>query len=113
MSYSQGDVVSIPDPHNTRTSRPVIIISDEQCPDNGQLYTVAALTGSEQYGQHQYAVSIEENEPKTGKLLKRSYAEPWATQRIVHNDIRDVHAHLDRATMRRIAKAYAKMILIQ
>lgn len=111
MSYKHGHVVSISDPHETRPSRPVVIISDGNCPDQGELYTVTALTGSEAYGQNRYAVTIEKDEPTTGELLKRSYVEPWATQQVDHDDIRDVHARLGEDTMKRIAKAYATMIL--
>lgn len=111
MVYKHGHVVSIPDPHGTRPSRPVVIISDENCPDHGTRYTVSALTTSEQYGQNQYAVTIEKDEPEVGKLLKRSYVEPWATETIAHNDIRDVHARLNEKTMKRVAKGYVKMIL--
>jgi len=111
MSYKHGHIVSVPDPHETRPSRPVVIVSDEGCPDHGELYTVAALTGSQAYGQNRYAVTVEQDEPTTGKLLKRSYIEPWATQQIHHGDIRDVHARLGEDTMEQIAKGYAKMIL--
>ncbi|GAB3329767.1 hypothetical protein GCM10027355_36000 [Haloplanus salinarum] len=111
MAYKQGHVVSIPDPHERRPSRPVVIISDGDCPDHSELYTVVALTGSEDFGQNRYAVTVNEDEPEDGKLLKRSYVEPWATQQAHHDDIRDVHARLGEDTMRRIAKAYASMIL--
>lgn len=111
MTYQHGHVVSIPDPHDTRPSRPAVIISDNDCPDHGTLYTVAALTGSQRYGQNRYAVAIEKDEPETGRLLKQSYVEPWATEQIAHDDIRDVHARLSKATMKRVAEAYAKMVL--
>ena len=111
MSYGHGDVVSVPDPHETRPSRPVVIISDADCPDHGELYTVVAVTGSDAYGHNRYAVAVEAAEPTTGRLLKRSFVEPWATYRIHHDDIHDVHARLGDETMRRIAKAYAKLIL--
>ena len=111
MAYKHGHVVSIPDPHETRPSRPAVIISDEDCPDHGQLYTVAAITGSQRYGQTRYAVEIEKDEPQNGVLLKRSYVEPWATEQVVHGDIRDVHARLSPETMKRLATAYAEMVL--
>jgi len=75
------------------------------------MYTVVALTSSQQYGQHRYAVAIEKDEPETGHLLKRSYVEPWATAQIAHEDIRDVHARLGSDVMKRVAEAYATMIL--
>ena len=87
MAYKHGHVVSIPEPHETRPSRPAVIISDDDCPDHGQLYTVAAITGSQRYGQTRYAVKIEKDEPESGQLLKRSYVEPWATEQVVHEDI--------------------------
>lgn len=111
MTYEHGHVVSIPDPHGRRPSRPAVIVSDGDCPDHGRLYTVAAVTGSQQYGQTRYAVEIGKEEPETGELLKRSYVEPWATERIAHDDIRDVHARLGSSTMKRLAKAYARMVL--
>lgn len=111
MAYEHGHVVSIPDPHDTRPSRPAVIISDGDRPDHGSLYTVAAVTGSQRYGQTRYAVAIDEDEPETGELLKRSYLEPWATEQIAHGDIRDVHARLGASTMKRVARAYAEMIL--
>ena len=111
MAYKHWHVVSIPDPHETRPSRPVVIISDEDCPDHGQLYTVAAITGSQRYGQTRYAVKIEKDETESGELLKRSYIEPWATEQVVHEDIRDAHARLGPETMKRLATAYAEMVL--
>lgn len=84
MSYGHGHVVSIPDPHGTRPSRPAVIVSDEDCPDHGSPYTVAAMTGSQRYGQTRYAVGVAEDEPEVGELLKRSYVEPWATEQIAH-----------------------------
>lgn len=111
MTYTHGHVVSIPDPHERRPSRPAVIISDGDCPDHGELYTVAAITGSDHYGQKRYAVTVEADEPDVGELLKRSFVEPWATQQVHHDDIRDVHARLGAETMKRIAKAYATMIL--
>ena len=111
MTYSHGAVVSIPDPYDRRPSRPAVVISDEQCPDYGRRYTVAALTSSDRYGDHPYAVAIDADEPETGELLTQSYLEPWATHRIVHEDIRAMHASLSAATMKRIATAYAEMIL--
>lgn len=111
MEYKHGHVVSIPDPHGTRPSRPAVIISDGDCPDHGRMYTVAALTGSQRYGRTRYAVEVGKKEPEIGELLKRSYVEPWATTQIAHGDIRDVHARLGRATMKRLAKAYTEMVL--
>ncbi|TQQ78980.1 type II toxin-antitoxin system PemK/MazF family toxin [Halonotius roseus] len=111
MTYSHGAVVSIPDPYDRRPSRPVVVISDEQCPDYGDRYTVAALTSSDRYGEHPYAVAIEADEPASGELLTRSFLEPWATHRIAHGDIRAMHARLSAATMKRIATAYAEMVL--
>jgi len=111
MTYKHGHVVSIPDPHERRPSRPAVIVSDGDCPDHGELYTVAALTGSEHFGQNRYAVTVNEDEPEEGELLKQSYVEPWATQQVHRDDIRDVHARFDEDTMRRIAKAYASMVL--
>jgi mRNA-degrading endonuclease toxin of MazEF toxin-antitoxin module len=111
MGYQHGHVVSISDPYERRPSRPVVIISDEDCPDHGELYTVAAMTGSEQYGQNRYAVTVEQDEPEVGELLKRSYVEPWATKQVDHSDIRDVHARFGEHTMRRLAKAFAAMVL--
>lgn len=111
MTYKHGHVVSIPDPYERRPSRPVVIISDGDCPDHGERYTTAALTGSEHYGQNRYAVTVEEDEPEVGELLKRSYVEPWATQQVHHDDIHDVHARFDEDTMKRIAKAFATMVL--
>lgn len=111
MTYKHGHVVSIPDPHERRPSRPAVIVSDGDCPDHGELYTVAALTGSEHFGQNRYAVTVSEDEPEDGELLKQSYVEPWATQQVHHDDIRDVHARFGEDTMRRIAKAYASMVL--
>ena len=105
MAYKHGHVVSIPDPHEMRPSRPAVIISDDDCPDHGQLYTVAAITGSQRYGQTRYAVKIEKDEPESGQLLKRSYVEPWATEQVVHEDIRDVHARLGPESMKRLAPA--------
>ena len=111
MAYKHGHVVSIPDPHETLSSRPAVIISDEDCPDNGQSYTVAAITGSQRYGQTRYAVEIEKGEPESGELLKRFYVEPWPTEQVVHGDILDVHARLGPETMKRLATAYAEMVL--
>lgn len=111
MTYEHGHVVSIPDPHETRPSRPAVIISDEDCPDHGSRYTVAAVTGSQRYGGTRYAVEIAKDEPETGELLKQSYVEPWATEQIAHDDIRDVHARLGGATLKRLASAYAEMVL--
>ena len=111
MAYAHGDVVSIPDPHDTRPSRPAVVVSDGDCPDHGSLYTVASMTASRRYGQTRYAVAVESDEPETGALLKRSYVEPWATAQIAHEDIRDVHARLGADTMKRLAKAYAEMVL--
>lgn len=75
MTNQHGHVVSIPDPHETRSSRPTVIISGD-CPDHGSLYTVAAVTGSKRYGQTRYAVEIAKDEPETGELLKQSHVEP-------------------------------------
>jgi mRNA-degrading endonuclease toxin of MazEF toxin-antitoxin module len=111
MTYKHGHVVSIPDPHERRPSRPVVIISDSDSPDHGELYTTVALTGSKHYGQNRYAVTVERDEPATGELLKRSYVEPWVTQQVHHDDIRDVHARFGDDTMKRIAKAFATMVL--
>lgn len=111
MTYQHGHVVSIPDPHERRASRPVVIISDEDCPDHRDRYTVAAMTGSERYGQNRHALAVEQDEPEVGELLKRSYVEPWATQQVVHSNIRDVHARFGEDTMRRLAKAFAAMVL--
>ncbi|WP_136689045.1 type II toxin-antitoxin system PemK/MazF family toxin [Halorhabdus amylolytica] len=111
MAYRHGDVVSIPDPHDRRPSRPAVIISDSDCPDHGTCYTVAAITGSERFGETRYAVEVETDEPVEGTLLKRSFVEPWTTERIAHDDIRDVHARFGAETMKRIAKAYAAMVL--
>jgi len=68
MTYKHGHVVSIPDPHERRPSRPVVIISDSDSPDHGELYTTVALTGSEHYGQNRYGVTVEKDEPATGEL---------------------------------------------
>lgn len=111
MTYKHGDVVSIPDPHDARPSRPAVVVSDDDCPDHGSRYTVAAVTGSPRFGKTRYAVEIDEDEPETGTLLKRSYVEPWATEQIAHDDVRDVHARLGSTTMKRLAEAYAKMVL--
>ncbi len=82
MTYQHGHVVSIADPYGRRASRPVVIISDEHCPDYGSQYTVAAMTTSERYGQNRYAVTVEKDEPTVGSLLKRSYVEPWPRTRL-------------------------------
>ncbi len=111
MTYKHGHVVSIPDPHERRSSRPVVIISDGDAHDHGELYTTAALTGSDHYGQNRYAVTVEKDEPAIGELLKRSHVEPWVTQQVHHDDIRDVHARFGEETMKRIAKAFATMVL--
>ena len=111
MAYKHGHVVSIPDPHEMRPSRPAVITSDEDCRDHGQLYTVVAITGSQRYGKMRYAVQIEKDEPESGELLKRSYVEPSATEQVFHGDIRDVHARLGPETMKRLATAYAEMVL--
>ena len=111
MTYKHGHVISIPDPHERRPSRPVVIISDRDSPDHGELYTTVALTGTEHYGQNRYAVTVEKDEPAIGELLKRSYVEPWVTQQVHHDDIDDVHARFGADTMKRIAKAFATMVL--
>lgn len=111
MPYKHGHVVSVPDPHERRPSRPVVIISDSDCPDHGERYTVAALTGSERFGQNRYAVTVDKDEPEVGELLKQSYIEPWATQQVHRDDIRDTHARFGADTMRRLAKSYAAMVL--
>ena len=111
MTYKHGHVVSVPDPHERRPSRPVVIISDGDAHDHGELYTSAALTGSDHYGQNRYAVTVEKDEPAIGELLKRSHVEPWVTQQVHHDDIRDVHARFGEETMKRIAKAFATMVL--
>ena len=111
MTYKHGHVVSISDSHERRASRPVVIISDSNVPDHGELYTTVALTGSEHYGQNRYAVAVDTHEPAVGELLKRSYVEPWVTQQVHHNDIRDVHARFGAKTMKRIAEGFATMIL--
>ncbi|GEM_PF-6400887 len=111
MTYKHGHVVSVPDPHERRSSRPVVIISDGDAHDHGELYTTAALTGSDHYGQNRYAVTVEKDEPAIGELLKRSHVEPWVTQQVHHDDIRDVHARFGEETMKRIAKAFATMVL--
>lgn len=107
----QGHVVSIPDPHGSRPSRSVIIISDDDTPDHPDLYTVCALTTNEEYGDTRYGIPIEADEPIEGHLLSRSFAEPWATERTASEDVRDVHARLDAKTMQRIAAGYAQMII--
>jgi len=66
VSYSHGVVVSIPDPYDRRHSRPAAVISDERCPDDGDRYTVAALTSSDRYGDHPYAVGIDADKPEIG-----------------------------------------------
>lgn len=111
MVYKQGHVVSVPDPYERRPSRPGVIISDEDCPDQGDRYTVAMLTTSNHFGQNRYAVTVEKDEPEDGELLEQSYVEPWATQQFQHNDIRNVHARFGEDTMKRIAKAFAAMVL--
>lgn len=75
------------------------------------MYTVALLTGSQRYGQNRYAVTVDPDEPVDGRLKKQSYVEPWATEMIAHDDIRDVHARFGPATMKRVAEGYAKMVL--
>ena len=112
MKYQHGQVVSIPDPHETRPSRPAVIISDADCPDFGRIYTVVALTTSVQYGTTRYGVKVATDEPVDGELLADSYIEPWATEQVVHEDIRDVHAKLGHETMKRLAKGFAEMILV-
>lgn len=111
MTCKHGHVVAIPDPNERRPARPAVIVSDDDCPDHGDLYTVAALTGSEHFGQTRYAVTVDEDEPEDGELLTQSYVEPWATQQVPHDDIRNAHARFGEDTMRRIAKAYASMVL--
>lgn len=111
MGYKHGHVVSILDPHETRPSRPAVIISDSVCPDHPSVYTVAMLTSSQRYGKNRYAVEVQENEPISGKLLTRSYVEPWATEMISHGDINDVHARFGKDTMKRVAEGYARMVL--
>jgi len=111
MGYDKGHVVSIPDPHDTRPSRPAVVISDGDCPDHGEVYTVAALTTSERYGESRYAVEVDKDEPETGALLSRSFVEPWATEQVADVDIRDVHARFGPDLMERVARAYAEMVL--
>ena len=111
MASAHGDVVSIPDLHDTRPSRPAVVVSDRDCPDHGSLYTVASMTPSRRYGQTRYAVAIESDEPESGALLDRSDVEPWATAQIAHDDIRDVHARLGASKMKQLATAYAEMVL--
>jgi mRNA-degrading endonuclease toxin of MazEF toxin-antitoxin module len=111
MSYDHGHVVSIPDPHDTRPSRPAVVISDGDCPDHGELYTVAALTTSKRYGETRYAVEVGKDEPESGALLARSFVEPWATEQVADGDIRDVHARFGPDVMERVARAYAEMVL--
>lgn len=111
VAYKHGDVVSISDPHDTRPSRPAVVISDGDCPDHGEMYTVAALTTSERYGETRYAVDVGKDEPESGILLARSFVEPWATEQVAGGDIRDVHARFGLDDMERVAKAYAEMIL--
>lgn len=111
MTYDHGDVVSIPDPHDARPSRPAVIVSDDDCPDHGRVFTVAALTTSEGYGDTRYAVEVGKDEPVSGALLQRSFVEPWATEQVANEDIRDVHARFGSDVMKRIAEGYAKMVL--
>jgi mRNA-degrading endonuclease toxin of MazEF toxin-antitoxin module len=111
MTYDHGHVVSIPDPHDTRPSRPAVVVSDGDCPDHGEMYTVAALTTSEQYGETRYAIEVGRDEPVTGALLQRSFVEPWATEQIAHEDVRDVHALFGDDVMKRITRGYAEMVL--
>jgi mRNA-degrading endonuclease toxin of MazEF toxin-antitoxin module len=110
-AYDHGHVVSISDPHDTRPSRPAVVISDGDCPDHDEMYTVAALTTSERYGETRYAVEVEKDEPDIGALLARSFVEPWATAQVADDDIRDVHARFGADVMERVAKAYAAMVL--
>lgn len=111
MGYKHGHVVSIPDPHGVRPSRPAVIISDDLCPDHPRKYTVAMLTSSQQYGQNDYAIEVRENEPIEGKLKTRSYVEPWATETISHGYIERSHARFGKDTMKRVAEGYARMVL--
>jgi len=75
------------------------------------MYTVAALTTSERFGETRYAVEVGKNEPETGALLARSFVEPWATEQVADGDIRDVHALFGPDVMERVARAYAAMVI--
>lgn len=111
MAYKHGHVVLIPDPHAQHPSRPAVVVSDGDCPDHGDIYTVAPLTTSPEYGATRYAMKVEQYEPVQGELLEDSYVEPWATQTIAHEDISKAVARLGPSTMKRVAKGYAMLVL--
>lgn len=116
--YKRGQVVSVSNPYAENKLRSAVILTDDRRPlhDDGEWrYTVIMLTGDlEGFGDHDWTVILDaEKATKEGKapLLKDSVVEPWATYVVRHTSIHDVHTELTREALKKIAKAYVKMIL--
>lgn len=119
LEYNQGEVVSVPDPYTQNKDRSAVVLTDTRRPphDDGRVrYTIVLLTGAlQQFQNHDWTVKLDaQNDTKQGEppLTKDSLVEPWATYVVKQGYINTgPHTVLTQAAMKKIAKAYAKMIL--
>ncbi len=123
--YERGDVVSTDDVFETRDSRPVIVVTSADRPPRGDdertWYTVVPLTNDshEQYADHRWSECLDaaaDTEPG-GELLTDSAAVPWGTTMLSEVKINgagptdEPYAHLTDDALRRVAKAFVRMVL--
>lgn len=107
-------------PYAQDKPRSAVILTDSRRPphDDGQLrYTIVLLTGSlAEFEAHDWTMTLaaeESTRPGEPTLKKDSLVEPWATYVVRHGHILDgPHTRLTTDAMKRIARAYARMILV-
>lgn len=119
LHYNRGEVVSVPDPYSQKTDRSAVVLTDNRRPphsDGKTRYTIVLLTGAlQEFQSHDWTVKLDaQNATKQGEppLTKDSLVEPWATYVVKHGYINSgPHTALNQSAMKKIAKAYAKMVL--
>lgn len=110
--YEQGSVLVVPDPHEAKDRRPVLVLSDIHRPALGQKYTIVTITSQEHLGERPYALSIPYTAIEEGRLTDQrgSYVCPWATFVLDDEDIHKRVAQLSDDFMAEVAEAYHEMI---
>lgn len=118
IGYRSKDVIELKrDPFGARPNRSAVIVSSMARPQVGSadfpVHTICPMTTQiDSYGDHDWAVVLDKSADTDGQnLTKDSAVEPWETTPISEKKIETQITRLTDDAMKRIAKAYARMVL--
>lgn len=111
--------MSVQNPYAQNKARSAVILTDNRRPmhDDGQIrYTVVLLTWAmEEFEDHDWTVKLDADDATNDgqpPLKKDSLVQPWGTYVVRHSQILNgPHTMLSKEAMKKVARAYARMIL--